>query len=99
VPDRVKEANKFGIGAYRMQPGLGFGFDFAILEDPLKLGSTAGKGSFLWDGIAGTWFWIDPTNDVIFIGIIQRRGGVPGTPNIEELTRALTYQALVDPKK
>jgi CubicO group peptidase (beta-lactamase class C family) len=99
VSDRVKEANKFGIGAYRMQPGLGFGFDFAILEDPLKLGSTAGKGSFLWDGIAGTWFWIDPTNDVIFIGIIQRRGGVPGTPNIEELTRALTYQALVDPKK
>ena len=99
VADRVKDAGKFGIGAYRMQPGLGFGFDFAILEDPLKLGSTAGKGSFLWDGIAGTWFWIDPTNDLIFIGIIQRWQGAPIGPNIEELTRQLTYQALIDPKK
>jgi CubicO group peptidase (beta-lactamase class C family) len=100
VADRVKDAGKFGIGAYRMQQGLGFGFDFAILEDPLKLGSTAGKGSFLWDGIAGTWFWIDPTNDVIFVGIIQRWAlGAPMGPNIEELTRQLTYQALVDPKK
>jgi len=100
VPDRVKDTGKFGIGAYRMQQGLGFGFDFAILEDPLKLGSTAGKGSFLWDGIAGTWFWIDPTNDVIFIGIIQRWAlGAPAGPNIEELTRQLTYQALIEPKK
>ncbi len=98
VSDEVKNANKFGIGLYRMQPGLGFGYDFAILEDPLRLGSTAGKGTFLWDGIAGTWFWIDPTNDVIFVGMIQR-WAIPGGPDVENLTRALTYQALVDPKK
>jgi CubicO group peptidase (beta-lactamase class C family) len=99
VSDEVKAANKFGIGLYRMQSGLGFGYDFAILEDPLKLGSTAGKGSFLWDGIAGTWFWIDPTNDVIFVGMIQRWAlGAPG-PDVENLTRALTYQALVEPAK
>ena len=72
VSDEVKNARKFGIGLYQMQPGLGFGYDFAILEDPPKLGSTAGKGTFLWDGIAGTWFWIDPTNDVVFVGIVQR---------------------------
>lgn len=98
VPEAVKNANKFGIGYYHMQPGLGFGYDFAILEDPPKLGSTAGKGTFLWDGIAGTWFWIDPTNDVIFVGMIQR-WLLGGGPDVENLTRALTYQALVDPKK
>jgi CubicO group peptidase (beta-lactamase class C family) len=97
ISDEVKNANKFGIGLYRMQPGLGFGYDFAILEDPLKLGSTAGKGTFLWDGIAGTWFWIDPANDVVFIGIIQRWAGAG--PDVENLSRALTYQALVDPSK
>src|SRR5258707_11973039 len=80
-------------------PGLGFGYDFAILEDPLKLGSTAGKGTFLWDGIAGTWFWIDPTNDVVFVGIVQRWLFSPGTPDVESLSRALTYQALVNPNK
>jgi CubicO group peptidase (beta-lactamase class C family) len=100
VPDAIR-TGKFGIGNYRQQPGLGFGLDFAILEDPLKLGSTAGKGSYLWDGIAGTWFWVDPTHDVVFIGIIQRMMGSPmgSLPNIEDLSRQLVYQALVDPEK
>ena len=99
VSDEVKSARKFGIGLYQMQPGLGFGFDFAILEEPLKLGSTAGKGTFLWDGVAGTWFWIDPANDVVFVGIIQRWLMAPGAPDVENLSRALTYQALVNPAK
>ncbi|HEY2779898.1 MAG TPA: serine hydrolase domain-containing protein [Steroidobacteraceae bacterium] len=99
VSDEVKNARKFGIGLYQMQPGLGFGYDFAILEDPLKLGSTAGKGTFLWDGVAGTWFWIDPTNDVVFVGIVQRWLLAPGTPDVENLSRALTYQALTNPAK
>jgi CubicO group peptidase (beta-lactamase class C family) len=99
ISDEVKNARKFGIGLYQMQPGLGFGYDFAVLEDPLKLGSTAGKGTFLWDGVAGTWFWIDPTNDVVFVGIVQRWLIAPGAPDVENLSRALTYQALVNPAK
>src|ERR1700720_1907339 len=99
VSDEGKNARKFGIGLYQMQPGLGFGYDFAILEDPPKLGSTAGKGTFLWDGIAGTWFWIDPTNDVVFVGIVQRWLLAPGAPDLENLSRELTYQALVSPDK
>jgi CubicO group peptidase (beta-lactamase class C family) len=99
LSDEVKNAKKFGIGLYQMQPGLGFGYDFAILEDPLRLGSTAGKGTFLWDGIAGTWFWIDPSNDVVFVGIIQRWLMAPGAPDVENLSRVLTYQALVNPSK
>jgi CubicO group peptidase (beta-lactamase class C family) len=99
VPDSVKEARKFGIGIYRAQPGYGFGYDVAILEEPLRLGSTAGQGTFFWDGLAGTWFWIDPTNDVVFLSMIQIRGGPAGVPNLEEYSRQLTYQALVDPSK
>jgi CubicO group peptidase (beta-lactamase class C family) len=99
ISDEVKNARKFGIGLYQMQPGLGFGYDFAILEDPLKLGSTAGKGTFLWDGVAGTWFWIDPANDVVFVGIVQRWLMAPGAPDVENLSRALTYQALTNPAK
>lgn len=100
VPDLVKDQNgKFGIGAYRMQPGFGFGYDVAVYEDPLQVGSTTGKGTYLWDGLAGTWFWIDPTNDVVFLGIIQQRGGPAGVPNLEDLSRQLTFQALVDPAK
>jgi CubicO group peptidase (beta-lactamase class C family) len=99
VPPAVQDAAKFGIGTYRMQPGFGFGFDVAIYEDPAKLGTTAGKGTYLWDGIAGTWFWIDPTNDVVFVGMIQRWMSSPAQPNIEDLSRTLTMQALTEPRK
>lgn len=100
VPEGVKSQNgKFGIGNYRMRPGFGFGFDVAIYEEPLAIGSPAGKGTYLWDGLAGTWFWIDPTNDVVFLGIIQIRGGPAGVANLEDLSRQLTFQALVEPSK
>jgi CubicO group peptidase (beta-lactamase class C family) len=98
VPEAVKNG-KFGIGNYRMQDGFGFGYDVAIYEEPHKLGSAAGAGTYLWDGMAGTWFWIDPTNDVLFIGMIQRWATAPVTPNIEDLSRQLTFQALVEPEK
>ncbi|HEY7642822.1 MAG TPA: serine hydrolase domain-containing protein [Steroidobacteraceae bacterium] len=99
VPEAVQAAAKFGIGAYRQQPGFGFGFDVAIYQEPTRVGSSVGAGTFLWDGIAGTWFWVDPVNDIVFVGIIQRWAGPSPGPNIEDLSRALTMQALVDPSK
>jgi CubicO group peptidase (beta-lactamase class C family) len=69
------------------------------MSDPVALKSPLGKGSYWWIGIAGTWFWNDPTNDIVFIGMIQRRGGAPGAANQEELSRALTYKALVTPSQ
>jgi CubicO group peptidase (beta-lactamase class C family) len=98
LPERLM-TGKFGIGLYTMQPGLGFGYDVAVLDDPLKIGSSAGKGSYLWDGLAGTWFWIDPTNDLVFVGMVQRIVTAPGMPNLEDLSRALVYQALVEPRR
>ncbi len=90
--------SKSGIGPVRFQPGLGFGYDFAVMTDPAALNSPLGKGSHWWWGIAGTWFWIDPTNDIVFIGMIQRRGGVPGAANHEDLARGVVYKALVNPR-
>jgi CubicO group peptidase (beta-lactamase class C family) len=98
LPERLMNG-KFGIGYYTMQPGLGFGYDVAVFEDPIRFGSTAGRGTYLWDGAAGTWFWIDPANDLVFVGMIQRMLSAPGGPDMENLSRALIYQALVDPKK
>ena len=40
---------------------------------------------------------VDKPNDLVFIGMIQRRGGAPGAANHEELARAITYKALVVP--
>jgi CubicO group peptidase (beta-lactamase class C family) len=98
LPERLMNG-KYGIGIHIMRPGLGFGYDVAVFEDPIRAGNTAGKGSYFWDGLAGTWFWIDPTNDLVFVGMIQRIVTAPGAPNMQDLSRTLVYQALVDPAK
>ncbi|MDP1631544.1 MAG: serine hydrolase domain-containing protein [Caulobacter sp.] len=77
--------------------GTGFGLDVAVIMDPAEAGTLAGKGTYSWGGAAGTWFWVDPENDVIFLGMIQVLGG--GAARLDELSQALVYQALVDPAK
>jgi CubicO group peptidase (beta-lactamase class C family) len=66
---------EWGIGQHIMRPGFGYGFNCAVVYDPPTAALPVGKGTFFWDGAAGTWFWVDPTNDVVFVGMIQRRGG------------------------
>jgi CubicO group peptidase (beta-lactamase class C family) len=91
---------EFSIGQQRMRPGFGYAYDMAVYEDPELAGSPVGKGTFLWDGAAGTWFWVDPTHDIVFVGMIQRMaGGSTPFPNSQHISRPLTMQALVDPAK
>ena len=60
---------------------------------------SVGKGSYWWWGIGGTWFWIDPTNDLVMVGIIQRQGGVPGAVNHEDVAREAVSAALTAPAR
>jgi CubicO group peptidase (beta-lactamase class C family) len=83
-------------------PGIGFGLDFAIVMDPAVANTSEGRNSFYWGGAFGTWFWIDPTNDVVVVGMMQNvNGSTPsgGSPQVRPLSRQLVYQALVNPKK
>lgn len=75
--------------------GHGFGLDFGIIVDPSATDTPAGEGTYYWGGAAGTWFWIDPANDMIFIGMIQRFGGGDQANFRGESTR-LAYGALQD---
>lgn len=87
-----------GTTAARFNEAVGFGLDFQVVNEPRAAGSLEGKGSMSWGGAAGTWFWVDPTNDVVFVGMIQRLGGTGGD-DLGSAARTLTYQALVDPEK
>ena len=93
-------SGQFRIGIQHIRPGFGYGYDLAVFTDPALADNPVGKGTFLWDGAAGTWFWDDPEYDIVFVGMIQRMGGGgPDMPNMEEMTRATTYQALINPGK
>lgn len=79
--------------------GLGFGMDFAIVQDPAAAKTSQGIESFYWGGAFGTWFWIDPVNDMTVIGLIQNvSGSTPntGTPPVRELSAKAVYAAMTD---
>ena len=92
LPDSFA-GNGYGIGNFAYVPGTGFAWNGGTYTDPALAGQIVGKGTYFWDGAAGTWFWIDPVNDIVFVGMIQRLGG-PGGPALQEVTRPLVYQAL-----
>jgi CubicO group peptidase (beta-lactamase class C family) len=79
--------------------GFGYGYDLAVFTDPGLADSPVGKGTFMWDGAAGTWFWCDPVNDIVFVGMVQRLNGGPFTGGMQNIARATVYQALLDPTK
>jgi CubicO group peptidase (beta-lactamase class C family) len=89
---------EFHIGMQVMRPGFGYGYNCAVVYDPPEANLIEGAGTFFWDGAAGTWFWVDPTNDIVFVGMIQREL-VAESPNLEYLSRSVIYQALVEPAK
>ena len=90
--------NSNGTSVARFNEAVGFGLDFQVVNDARAAGSLQGDGSISWGGAAGTWFWVDPSNDVISVGMIQRMGGTGGD-DLGTMARTLTYQALTHPEK
>ena len=89
---------QFGIGQSVMRPGFGYGFNVAVVFDGPTASMSDGNGTFFWDGAAGTWFWVDPTNDVVFVSMIQRMTS-SDNHSLEYRSHAAVYSALTDPSK
>lgn len=91
---KLMRTNMLPESARTMGPGMGFGLDFAVVEDPAVGGGYGGAGTYFWGGYAGTWFWIDPVYQLIVVGMIQQRGD--DMPDFRALSRSLTYQSIVE---
>jgi len=76
-------------------PATTFGLNFAIIEDPVEAESYS-KGEFYWGGAAGTWFWIDPVENLAFVGMIQQFGAQ--LPDVRSTSKRLIYQTIMEPK-
>jgi len=71
LPDDLN-LNMTGHLSEKQVAGMGFGLNFGVIYDAEASPTPYGKNTFFWGGKAGTWFWIDPENDLFFIGMIQR---------------------------
>ncbi|MEM8986119.1 MAG: serine hydrolase domain-containing protein [Pseudomonadota bacterium] len=81
--------------------GIGFGLGWGVIVEPELQGSALGEGAAFWGGAAGTWFWVDPKNDLFFIGMIQCFASCarPGEQNesFSEISAKLVKAALIAP--
>lgn len=67
-----------------------FGLGFGLMPTQMGKPETA---TFGWDGAAGTAFWVDPTNELFVVYMIQARD-VPGGLNFR--ARTALYKELAD---
>ncbi|MDB5432734.1 MAG: beta-lactamase [Caulobacter sp.] len=92
LPERILTAG-VEAGFQRIAPGRGYAFNGAVFTDPAAAGRPVGPGTYQWDGASGVWFWIDPRNDVLFVGMIQRMLQ-EGMPRLQDLTQDLVAAAM-----
>ena len=77
--------------------GAGFGLGFSSLIDPVKSMSPLSLGSISWGGMASTFFWIDPQENLLAILLTQL---IPsGRYPIRPQAQTLVYSALSELNK
>jgi CubicO group peptidase (beta-lactamase class C family) len=73
--------------------GQGFGLGFCVRKEAGRNPVPGSVGDFYWSGVHGTYFWIDPAEELIGILMLC-------APDLRRhyraLMRQLTYQALAD---
>ena len=74
-------------------PGYGFGLGSRVLLDVAESQMPGSVGEFGWAGAAKTYFWVDPTEDVVGLFMSQY---MTGMENPDKVFRALAYQAIDD---
>jgi CubicO group peptidase (beta-lactamase class C family) len=82
----------FGALAPAPELGLGFGLGFAVRTHAGRNPLPGSVGDFSWSGVTGTYFWVDPQQQLIAILLTQ----APAQRlHYRYLMRTLVYQAIV----
>jgi CubicO group peptidase (beta-lactamase class C family) len=74
--------------------GYGFGLGFAVRLAPGIAAVPGSQGDYTWAGYAGTYFWVDPKEELAVVYMSQAPS--PIRAHYRRLLRQLVYQAIVD---
>jgi len=75
-------------------PGYTFGLGFAVRQNDGVAGVPGSAGEFMWAGYAGTYFWVDPKEEIV--GVYMTQAPSPVRAYYRRMFKSLVYQALVD---
>ena len=79
---------------YVIGEGNGHGLNGMVCVDPARAGRPVGQGTYEWGGAFGTWFWIDPENDILCVGMTNRQRIRSDMRPPEVVAQELVYRAL-----
>ncbi len=74
--------------------GYGFGLGFAVRREDGMSSLIGSKGEYFWSGAYGTYFWVDPREQLIVVLMTHVPGAYRGT--LRGKIGALVYQAIED---
>jgi CubicO group peptidase (beta-lactamase class C family) len=75
-------------------PGYTFGLGFAVRQGNGVAGVPGSAGEFMWGGYAGTYFWVDPKEEIAAVYMTQAPS--PIRAYYRRLFKQLVYQSVVD---
>ncbi len=75
-------------------PGYTFGLGFAVRQGPGVAGVPGSAGEFMWAGFAGTYFWVDPKEELL--GVLMTQAPSPERAYYRRLFKQLVHQAISD---
>jgi CubicO group peptidase (beta-lactamase class C family) len=75
-------------------PGYTFGLGFAVRQGGGIAGVPGSPGEFMWAGYAGTYFWVDPKEQLV--GIFMSQAPSPIRAYYRKLVKQLVYAAIID---
>src|SRR5262245_47373785 len=75
-------------------PGYTFGLGFAVRQGPGVAGVPGSAGEFMWAGFGGTYFWVDPKEELL--GVLMTQAPSPERAYYRRLFKQLVYQAIND---
>src|SRR5712671_2266278 len=84
---------RFGALAPVPEMGYGFGLGFAVRKEPGRSPVPGSVGEFFWGGVTGTYFWIDPQEQMVVVLMLQ---APDQRLHYRYLSRQLVYAALTN---
>jgi CubicO group peptidase (beta-lactamase class C family) len=74
--------------------GYTFGLGFMVRQGDGLAGVAGSAGEFMWAGYSGTFFWVDPKEQLV--AVYMTPAASPNRPYFRRMIKNLVYQAIVD---
>ena len=77
-----------------LNEGYTFGLGFAIRQEAGQSSIAGSKGDYTWGGAYGTYFWVDPKEELVAVFMSAAPGEI--RVHYRSLIRSLVLQAIAD---